>query len=110
MSLNIYLEDDKKNVHKVKNITDFMIIKSLDSPAAAVKISYLTGKDMGRILYVTAEKSGETLFRGGVDRLVCNFRYNLQKHTLEARDAGAMLLDQEALPAKYKNADFKEIY
>lgn len=109
MSISIFLTNDRKITYKIKTVLDFTFIQSLDSPASAVKMSYFTENSMGRILSITVKQGSKTLFYGDIDRHVIEQTSRMEKHTLEARDAGAMLLDQEAKPAKYKNLDFKQI-
>lgn len=84
-------------------MTEFRLTASLSSPAAALTCKGPVAAFPGELGEVTLTWEGRELFRGRVDKQTLGLDKGGRVLQMEARDKGALLLDNEALPGALTN-------
>lgn len=83
---------------EIKSLTSLKITSGIDSPAASLSADFAPGTLLPELLSVKAYDSNRLLFDGKIDSQKSAVSKDGVIATLDARDSGALLLDNQALP------------
>lgn len=117
MNLEFRLQDVLGNRYVLKNPMSFSCVKSKETPADNLKVSFFQ-KDFQTIstAYQPEIKSvdifeqSNLIFKGICDQQSIIADSSGGRVEIEARGLGALLLDNEALPQEYYNASLNQIF
>ena len=90
--------------------TRMELVRSLDSPAANISISFAMDRRPHDFLSVSVSSGMNILFDGRVDEQSFSLSSSGSVLTLEARDRGAGLLDNEAMPQTLWGANLTTMF
>ena len=95
------VRDSAGNAFSLPAPLEWEIVKSLDSPAHSFEGIFPCARACGDLRSVEVLAGERTLFSGGVDEAAVTEDAGGRRLKLIARSAGAVLLDNEALPQTY---------
>lgn len=95
---------------EIKRLTGLRIVSGIDSPAASLSASLAPDSALPELLSVKAYDGNRILFDGKIDSQKTAVSKDGVTVTLDARDAGALLLDNQALPCVILRAQLGTVF
>lgn len=95
---------------EIKTVTALQIISGVDSPATSLSASLAPDSALPELLSVKAYDGNKLLFDGRIDVQRSAVSKDGIAVTLDARDAGALLLDNQALPCVMLQAQLGTVF
>lgn len=95
---------------EIRQLTGLQIVSGIDSPAASLSASIAPASALPELLSVRAYDGGRLLFEGKLDSQRTVISKDGVTVTLDARDAGALLLDNQAMPCVILRAQLGTVF
>lgn len=95
---------------EIKQLTGLQIVSGIDSPATSLSASIAPASTLPELLSIRAYDGNRLLFDGKIDSQRTAISKDGVTVVLDARDAGALLLDNQALPCVILRAQLGTVF
>lgn len=109
MTFLINATDTLDNNVELPNPISMEVIMAADTPAHALSLTVPCTFTLGELTKISVQIDGETVFSGIVDEQIMQYS-NGCTVKINARSYGALLIDNEAIPANYHTPSLADIF
>lgn len=109
MTFLINATDTQGNIIKLPNPISMQISMAADTPADSLSLTFPCIYPLGELAEITVGIDGSTVFSGIVDEQIMQYSGGCTVR-INARSLGALLIDNEAIPANYHTPSLADIF